>query len=137
MAVKVDGLNDIFGVIDNLGEVGKKSSKKAVRSGLNEVVKVMKTDAPNDTGEGRRKLSVDTVKTNKNGSAWGKAGIHAKNWKEVSHLYYQHYGYIHYKSGKKVEVHAGWMDKIYEKSKSKAEEKMMNTLSSEIDKVLK
>lgn len=137
MAVKVDGLNDIFGVIDNLGEVGKKAGKKAVKNGLDEVLVQLKKDAPTDTGDGARKLSTQYIRVNKNGSAWGACGIGSKNWEDTKHLYFQHYGYIHNKSGKQVTAHVGWMDNSFKRVKKKAEDKMMNVLSSEIDKVLK
>lgn len=137
MAVKVDGLNDIFSVVDNLGEVGKKAGRKAIKSGLDEALVQIKKDAPNDTGGGSRKLSTQYIRANKNGSAWGACGIGSKNWEDTKHLYFQHYGYIHNKSGKQVTAHVGWMDKSFKRVQKKAEDKMMNVLSSEIDKVLK
>lgn len=86
MAVKVDGLNDIFSVVDNLGEVGKKAGRKAIKSGLDEALVQIKKDAPNDTGDGARKLSTQYIRVNKNGSAWGACGIGSKNWEDTKHL---------------------------------------------------
>lgn len=141
MAVKIDGFNDIFSTMEQLGEVGKKAGKDAVKSGLNEVLDSLKKDAPVDKYKSRNKLSIQHIRANKNGSAWGACGIGSSNWEDTKQLWFQHYGYenhgLNFTGQHRIENNAGWMDKTFKKVQKKAEDKMMNTLSSEIDKVLK
>lgn len=141
MAVKVDGFNDIFNVMDNLGDVGKRAGKKAIKSGLEEALGQLKKDAPVDKFHSRDKLSIQNIKTNKNGSAWGSCGIGSKNWNDTYQLWYQNYGYenhgLNFTGQHRIENNVGWIDIAYKKVKKKAEDKIMKTLSSELDKLLK
>lgn len=141
MAVKVDGFNDISTTIEHLGDVGKRVGKKAIKDGLDEVLEQLKKDAPVDKNKSRKKLSIQHIRSNKNGSAWGACGIGSKNWSDTKQLWFQNYGYenhgLNFTGQYRVENNVGWIDKSFKKVQKKAEEKMMNTLSSEIDKVLK
>ncbi|MGL5087440.1 MAG: HK97-gp10 family putative phage morphogenesis protein [Clostridium sp.] len=130
MSLDVDGFDDLFDTLNSLGQVGKKASKKAVKDGLSEILVDLKAGAPRDTGEGADALSLQYIKTNKNGAAWGASGIGKDNWEKTKGLWFQNYGYENMKN-------VGWITKIFQKSKSKAEKIMIKTLSDEIDKALK
>lgn len=137
MSLDVDGFDDLFNTLDSLGQVGKKASKKAVKDGLEEVLEDIKKEAPKNTGASAEALSIQHVRTNKNGSAWGACGIGSDNWEETKGLWFQNYGYENHIGGKPVIKNIGWLSKIFQKSKPKAEKIMMKTLSDEIDKALK
>ena len=141
MAVKIDGLNDIFGVMDSLGDVGKKAGRKAIKNGLDVTLEQLKNDAPVDKYKSRNKLSIQHIRANKDGSAWGACGIGSKNWSDTKQLWFQNYGFenygLNFTGQHRIENNVGWIDKSFKKVQKKAENKMMNTLSSEIDKVLK
>lgn len=140
MTVNVDGFDDIFSIVEQLGDVGKKAGKKAVKSGLEEVLDQLKEDAPEDKQKSKNELSIQHIRTNKNGSVWGACGIGKDNWDKAKQLWYQHYGYDNHGlnfTGQRVETNVGWMDKSFKKVEKKANNKMIEVLGTEIDKVLK
>lgn len=135
--MNVKGLDDLLSKLDRLGNVGQKVGKKAVRSGLNIILKQQKIDAPKYTGNSAKKLRVTKVKQYKGGTVWGATGINSKNWEECKSLFFQHYGYIHNRSGKKIKLHVGWMTDAFEKAKNKAQAEMIKIANAEINKIIK
>lgn len=137
MGLDVKGFDDLFGTLDLLGNVGDKVGKKAVKEGLGDILNQMENDAPKDTGNSAKKLDITRLKQYKGGTVWGACGIGAKNWEETKGLWYQHYGYENHINGKRVENNVGWMTSSFEKSKQKAENKIVDVISSELDSILK
>lgn len=140
MSIKVDGINELTATIDRLGQVGQKVGKTAIKKGLNVALEQQKKNAPIDTGQSRKKLQIQYIKSNNNGSAWGACGIGAKNWEDTKSLWFQNYGYENHGlnfTGQKVATHVGWMDKVMRQVEGKSREVILDTLKSEIDKVLK
>lgn len=141
MSVEVTGIDELISSLEQLGDVGKKAGKKAVNEGLKVFLDEMKKDAPIDENNSRSKLAVQNVKTNRNGAAWGSVGIGKKNWEQTKQLWFQHWGYRNfgwYFGGRlKIDKNVGWLDKSYEKSKAKAEQKTTSILKKEIDSLLR
>lgn len=139
MSIELGGFDDLLNDLNNLGSIGKKIGKKAITEGSKLVLEQQKKDAPRDSdGEhGADKLKVTNIKSYKSGTVVAKVGIDSTNWDDVAHLYYQHYGFEHYKNGERVEVHLGWMDDSFKKVKDKASEQIMEIASQEVDKILK
>ena len=48
MSIKLDGFDDIFSTMEQLGDVGKKAGKKAIKNGLEIALEQLKKDAPED-----------------------------------------------------------------------------------------
>jgi hypothetical protein len=136
--ISFNGFEDLVSDLNNLGNIGTKIGRKAVEEGSKIVLEQQIKDAPKDKdGEhGADKLKVTNIKKYKSGTVVGKVGIDDSNWDEVEHLYYQHYGFELWKNGERVEPHIGWMNDSFKKSKDKASEKMIEIVSSEIDKIL-
>lgn len=140
MSMKVTGFDNLFGTLDSLGNVGKNAGKKAVKEGMKVAVKGLKEEAPRDSGEGADHLKVVSVKTYKSGNTWGKAGIDKTNWDKSGHLWYQNFGYenkgLNF-TGQKVTKNVGWMEKAFNKCKNEAEDEIVKSISSELDKILR
>ena len=140
MAIDFSGFDELVNDLNNLGTIGNKISKKAVEAGAKIVLEQQKKDAPKDNNNehGADKLEIaDIKKYSKSGTTVAKVGISSDNWELTKGLYFQHYGFEHYKSGKMVNVHIGWMDDSFKKCKEKAIEAMIDVASKEIDKILK
>lgn len=138
MGISFSGFDDLISDLNNLGNVGKKVGRKAVEEGSKIVLDQQKKDSPKDkdSDHGADKLKVTNIKTYKSGTVVGKVGIDSSNWDEVDHLYYQHYGFELWKNGERVEPHIGWMDDSFKKSEEKASNKIIEVISSELDKIL-
>lgn len=138
MGISFGGFDDLLNDLNNLGDVGKKVGKKAMGEATKIVLDQQKKDAPKgkDNDHGADTLKVTNIKTYKSGTVIGKVGIDSSNWNQVDHLYYQHYGFEHYKNGERVEVHLGWMDDSFKKVKDKASDKIIEVISSELDRIL-
>lgn len=140
MSIKLDGFDDIFSTMEQLGDVGKKAGKKAIKNGLEIALEQLKKDAPEDKQKSKDDLSIQHIRTNRNGSAWGACGIGSNNWAKTKQLWYQNYGYENHGlnfTGQRIDVNVGWIDKSFKKIEKKANNEMMKVLSSEIDKVLR
>lgn len=137
MGMEINGFDDLFGTLDLLGNVGTKVGKKAVKAGLDEVLKQMEDDAPKDTGNSSKNLDITTLKQYKGGTIWGSCGISSKNWEETKALWFQHYGYENHITGQRTETNVGWMTSSFEKSNQKAENKIVDVVSNELDSILK
>ena len=140
MAISVKGFDDISSTMDQLGDVGKKVGRKAIKNGLEEVLDQLKKDAPEDKEGSKDKLSIQHIRMNKNGSVWGACGIGSNNFSSTKQLWYQNYGYenwgLNFK-GDRIENNVGWIDKSFKKVENKAEDIIVKVLSAELNKVLK
>lgn len=138
--LEVDGFDDVFKSLDKLSEVPTKTTKSIISDGLEEVLIVLKNEAPKDSGESAKGLDVQYVKTNNNGSAWGSCGIGKDNWEKTKALWFQNYGYenrgLNFK-GEFITKNIGWMTRAFSKCKSKVYSNMLKKLSSEVDKAMK
>lgn len=141
MGLELKGFDDLVEDLNRLGNVGNKISKKAIEEGAKIVLEQQKKDAPrdkNDTEHGADKLDITEIKKySKSGTVVGRVGISSENWEETKHLYFQHYGYEHYKNGERVEVHLGWLNDSFKKCKDKVSKAIIDVASKEIDKILK
>lgn len=138
MGMTIKGFDALDTKLDALGNVGHKVGSKAVREGMKPIVEQMKKDAPKDTGDGAKALKTTSVRTYaKTGSAVARAGINRSNFEKTKHLLFQHHGFEHSKSGRKINKHVGWMTKSFNKSKSKGEKIMTDVAQAEINRILK
>lgn len=141
MSITIDGLNDLFTTLENLGDVGKKVGRKSIKNGLEIVLDQLKNDAPVDEEKSREKLDIQHIRSNKDGSAWGACGIGANNWEQTKQLWFQNYGYdnygLNYKGQMHISKNVGWIDKSFAKCEKQANKAMIDMLSTEIDKVLR
>lgn len=139
MGIELKGFDDLIEDLNRLGDIGSKIGKKAIEEGSKIVLYQQIKDAPRDKDNehGADKLKLTKIKRYKTGTVIGRVGIDSSNWEETKHLYFQHYGFEHYKSGKRVEVHLGWMDDSFKKVGKKAEDTIMEIANKELDKILK
>ena len=140
MAVKFNGFDEFINDLNNLGTIGNKIGKQAVEEGAKIVLRQQKRDAPRDKDNvhGADKLDITEIKKySKSSTCIARIGISSENWEFTKGLYFNHYGFEHYKSGKMINVHVGWMNDSFKKCKEKAAKAMMDVASKEIDKILK
>lgn len=140
MGVKINGFDELISDLNNLGTIGNKIGRQAVEEGAKIVLEQQKKDAPrsDDNDNGADKLDITEIKKYaKSGTVVGKVGISSDNWEFTKGLYFNHYGFEHYKSGKIVDIHVGWMNDSFKKCKEKAAKAIIDTASKEIDKILK
>ena len=140
MSVELSGFDELISDLNNLGAIGNKIGRKAVEEGAKIVLEQQKKDAPrsDDNDHGADKLDITEIKKYaKSGTVVGRVGISSDNWEFTKVLYFNHYGFEHYKSGKMVDVHVGWMNDSFKKCKDKAAKIMIDIASKEIDKILK
>lgn len=140
MAIELNGFDELISDLNNLGSIGNKIGKQAIEEGAKIVLEQQKKDAPRsgDDDHGADKLDITEIKRYaKSGTTIGRVGISKDNWEFTKGLYFNHYGFEHYKSGKMVDVHIGWMSESFKKCKDKASEVIMDIASKEIDKILK
>nr|DAN39037.1 MAG TPA: hypothetical protein [Caudoviricetes sp.] len=140
MSVELSGFDELISDLNNLGAIGNKIGRKAVEEGAKIVLEQQKKDAPrsDDNDHGADKLDITEIKKYaKSGTVVGRVGISSYNWEFTKGLYFNHYGFEHYKSGKMVDVHVGWMNDSFKKCKDKAAKIMIDIASKEIDKILK
>ena len=135
----IEGFDELLNDLERLGDVGKKVGKKAVQNASKIVLEQMKKDAPRsgDNDHGSESLKVTNIKTYKTGTVVSKTGIDSSNWEDAKGLYFNHYGFEHWKSGKLIDVHIGWMDNSFNKVKEEAYKSIEKEVLSEIDKILK
>lgn len=135
----IEGLDNLLDDLGRLGDVGKKVGKKAVQNASKIVLNQQKKDAPrsDDEEHGADKLKVTQIKTYKTGTCVGKIGIDSSNWEDTKGLWFQNFGFEHYKSGKRVEPHVGWMRQSFDKVKEETYKSIENEVLSEIDKIIK
>ena len=123
MSVELSGFDELISDLNNLGAIGNKIGRKAVEEGAKIVLEQQKKDAPrsDDNDHGADKLDITEIKKYaKSGTVVGRVGISSDNWEFTKGLYFNHYGFEHYKSGKMVDVHVGWMNDSFKKCKDKA-----------------
>ena len=136
MALETKGFDDLFNTLDILGNVGDKVGKNAVKAGAEVGLPYLKKYAPKDSGDSAKKLRITSTKKFKN-DWWTQMGIDDKNWEQCKGLWFQHWGFTHWKNGEKISKHVGWMDKAYKKAENEMGSVMIKALESELDKVLK
>lgn len=138
MSVSFDGFDELVNDLNNLGNIGNKIGRKAVEEGAKIVLEQQKKDAPRDkdSKHGADKLDITEIKKYSKSGIVGRVGISSDNWEDCKHLYFHNYGFEHYKSGKMVNVHVGWMNDSFKKCKEKASEKIIEIAKQEIDKIL-
>ena len=140
MSLEFDGIDELFKVIEDLGDVGNRISISSFKSALQDGLRIVQEIAPkakDGSSNGAEALKVGKVRRYKSGSLWSGIGIDRDNWEETKHLYYQHHGYEFYKNGKRVEPHAGWMDEATKASEATVLGNLEKNILYELDKILK
>ena len=140
MAIEFSGFDELLNDLNNLGTIGNKIGKKAVEEGAKIVLEQQKRDAPrsDDNDHGADNLDIAEIKKYaKSGTCVARIGITNENWESTKGLYFNHYGFEHYKSGEMVNKHIGWMTDSFKKCKEKASKVIIDVASKEIDKILK
>ena len=140
MAIEISGFDEFVNDLNNLGNIGNKIGKKAVEEGAQIVLKQQKQDAPKsgDNDHGADKLEIDDIKKYANSeTVIARIGITKENWPFTKGLYFQHYGFEHWKSKEMITPHVGWMNDSFKKCKDKATKAMVEVVNKEIDKILK
>lgn len=135
MALSVEGFDELFNTLESLGNVGDKIAVKAVRRGTKPALKSLRRYAPKKSGEGADNLKVISVKVYKSGSVWGKVGIDKSNWEKTKQLWYQNFGFD--VGNTHVTKHVGWVERAFQECKKDAQKEIMDTVSKEIDNILK
>lgn len=140
MALEVKGLDDITRTLENLGKAGDKIAVGAVKKSLKQALPKIRQVAPEDTGQGKKKLKVTKVKKYRK-SVWGGLGIDRTNWEAAKGVYFQHYGYENHGwgdrfKGMRISKHVGWFDRATQAVEKEVLDTLENTLLSEIDKIL-
>lgn len=109
-----------------------KMCQDLVQEAAEQVLRKQQIDAPKYKKEAWKKLAVTKLVKNKKG-AFANVGIEAVNWAETDYLYYQHYGYEHYKSGELVDKNIGWLDNSFNSIKADIRYTFQSKLISKIN----
>lgn len=111
---------NLAGLINQLNDLGVDASalcQELVAEAAETVLNKQRNDAPKDVKNSYKYLAITDYEKYKKG-AYANIGIDATNWAKTEHLYYQHYGYTHHKSGERVEKHIGWLDDSFNQIKA-------------------
>lgn len=140
MGLEVKGLDDISRTLEDLGKAGDKIAKDAVKNSLKQALPKIREIAPEDSGQGKKKLKVTKVKKYRK-SVWGGVGIDRTNWESMKGIYFQHYGYENHGlgdrfKGMRISKYVGWFDRATQAVEQDVLDTLENTLLSEIDKIL-
>lgn len=136
MSMELSGFDELIDKLDKLENVGDKVKRTAVKKGAEIVLKHFKNSAPADTRNSRRSLKVTSTKKFKNGDTWSQVGIDRSNWCKTKGLYFQNYGYVHKRSGKKINKHVGWVSKEFKKVEGQASKVIEQEVKNELGKIL-
>lgn len=136
MSMELSGFDELIDKLDKLENVGDKVKRTAVKKGAEIVLKHFKNSAPADTRNSRRSLKVTSTKKFKNGDTWSQVGIDRSNWNKTKGLYFQNYGYVHKRSGKKINKHVGWVSKEFKKVEGQASKVIEQEVKNELGKIL-
>ena len=134
--MQIEGFDELFSKLDKLGNVGDKVEKTAVKAGAKIVLEHFKKTAPRDTGNSRKHLKITSTKTFKNGGTWSQVGIDKSNWSKTKGIYFQNYGYVHNKSGKRINKHVGWVSKEFKKVEGQAAKVIEKEVKNELGKIV-
>ena len=140
MSLEFEGIDELFKVIEHLGDIGSKINVSSFKSALQDGLRIVQGVAPkakDGSSNGAKALKVGKVKRYKSGSIWSGIGIDRDNWEATKHLYYQHHGYEFYKNGKRVDSHVGWMDEATKASEATVLRSLEKNILNELDKILK
>ena len=140
MGIEMKGFDDIGSTLNSLGKVEDKITTTALRNSMKDGLEIIKGKAPKaskGSTNSAEHLKVGKIKRYKSGSVWGGMGIDSSNWENTKGLYFQHWGYEHWKSGKRVQPHVGWFDEALLASEETILGSLEDKLLSEIDKILK
>lgn len=140
MGLQVKGIDEISRTLESLGKAGDKIATDAVKSSLKQALPKIKEVAPEDSGQGKKKLKVTKVKKYRK-SVWGGVGIDRTNWEATKGLWFQHYGYANHGwgdrfKGMRISKNVGWFDRASQSVEQEVLDTLENTLLSEIDKIL-
>lgn len=134
MGIETKGFDELIKKLENMAEEGNRIAKSAVEKGAEIVLEAQRKDAPNDTGEGAKNLSIGEIKKYKTG-VYAKIGITKDNWEQTKHLYFQHFGY--YNKGwkmankpKLVVKRVGWMNESFKKIEDKARDAIIDEVKN-------
>ena len=146
MSMSVEGMDDLIRTMEDLGDVGKKAGKKAIRSGAEVILKQAKKDAAKSHGQslapspskGHAADHLDILYVKAKGNdVYSATGIGSKN--DTKALYFQHYGYddygLNFKGKPYITKNTGWITRTQEKVGDKAESKVIQALEQEINKI--
>lgn len=127
----VKGIEKLIRDLEKKSEAPDKVKKQLIEKSAKETLNQMKIDAPKDSGDGAEYLKIAEERSG-DGYNFIDIGINKDNWEKCDHLVYQHYGFEHYKSGKKVIPHYLWMDKSFKKSSKNVKKIIMEGLIKEL-----
>lgn len=147
MSVEVRGLQELIDQLHKMGGAVNKVGGKALRDAGDVVKEAQKKEAEKthdkyseEIGykqikrfpvrgkrEGRKTIDIG-IKSSRNNS---KSGSRNSDWDKQKGLYFNHYGFVHNRSGKYI-TGSRWMDKAFEKSQDEAYEKIKKTLIKEM-----
>lgn len=107
MALKIKGFKDLNKKFSQLEKAPDNVKEQVTKQCADIALSQMKQDAPKDGGEGASALRI-TEHRNGEGYSFYDIGIDSSNWGQTAHLYYQHYGFTHWKGKAFINPHQGW-----------------------------
>lgn len=158
MAFKVLGMEEIIETLTKLENAGSKQASTALKEAGEEVKNIEQEVARTTHNKyseqvGWKEIKTYPIKTSKRGVKYINIGLKAKQtksqkkkdlkaleagdprptyWDKIKGLYYNNYGFYHYKEGKYV-AGSHWIDDAYDKSAPVAYEKLKDKLIEGID----
>lgn len=119
---------------EDLKITAMKQSKRIVTRGAEIVLAQQKKDAPKNSGKSYKALKITETKLYKT-SVYAKIGIGSDNWEQTKALWFQHFGYFNYGlggifNGMFIAVHAGWMNKSFDRCKAQAYNEIYKQVSN-------
>lgn len=158
MGFKVMGMQELIDSFDKLDDAGKRKTSTALKE-AGEKVKDIEQEVAIEMHSrysqevGWKQIKKFPIKTSRNGTKYINIGLKAKQtkadkekekkaieagdprpteWDKIKGLYYNNYGFYHYKQGKYV-AGSHWIDDAYDKSAPQAYEEIKDILMESID----
>lgn len=137
----IEGLDKLIAKLETMGQAGSKAANKSLKKAGQIIVEQQRLDGPRHKGgpangktkHGADALQVGRIRTSKSKNKYVQIGItNAQVWELSKGVYFQHHGFYNHVS-KKYIAGSQWVDKSFEKAKSKAAAVLISALEKELN----
>lgn len=139
--LKINGLEELIAKLDKIESSGLILSN-AIKEKAENLQNLIKADTPvypghfihgKDYLKWDMKIDSKTLKVADIGFKY----LSGDSWDKWKGVYFQHFGFRHARSGKRVEVHKMWFDKSVKRHRAKIKKNLMDKLEKHIGNVIK
>ncbi|MDU1854024.1 MAG: hypothetical protein E6789_00740 [Clostridium baratii] len=133
MSLKIKGFKNLNKKLTELAEAPDNVKEQVTKQCADIALAQMKQDAPKDEGEGASALRITEHRSGE-GYSFYDIGIDSSNWEQTKGLYFNHFGFSHWKGKAFINPHQGWFDHSAKKSIKKAKTLIEGAVYSELRK---